>query len=253
MEAGDSFSGSTMKNINMSIDWKGDWLSFKRRMTSVGYFSDVQQATDEGEKAALISKTDSTQSGEPEENKMTNKLKNQSERLAHMLLLTLESTRGTQPSIVVNQTRENRSNGIDMWVDLIRHSEKGSSEVRMSVLHKDWESSKFMDNEHPNDLYGRLIHINGQLDGLGAGYNEQQLKMRFVAAVEKEVNQMYEAVILQYRGTQFGGAGWSLEALIELLSHVYETKSNKIKSCMPEMKGLVVDRSACSHCGGGQT
>ncbi len=106
MEAGDSFSGSTMKNINMSIDWKGDWLSFKRRMTSVGYFSDVQQATDEGEKAALISKTDSTQSGEPEENKMTNKLKNQSERLAHMLLLTLESTRGTQPSIVVNQTRE---------------------------------------------------------------------------------------------------------------------------------------------------
>ncbi len=49
MEAGDSFSGSTMKSVNMSIEWKGDWLSFKNRMTSVavGYFSDIQQAMDE--------------------------------------------------------------------------------------------------------------------------------------------------------------------------------------------------------------
>ncbi len=99
----------------MCIEWKGDWLSFKRRMISVGYFSDVQLAMDEDEKAALKNKTNSTQSGELKASKMTNKTKNRSERLAHMLLLTLESTRGTQQSIVVNRIKETRTNGIEMW------------------------------------------------------------------------------------------------------------------------------------------
>ncbi len=181
---------------------------------------------------------------------MTNELKIKSEKLAHILLLMLESTRGTQQSIVVNRTRGKRTNGVEMWADLIRHFEKGSKEVRMSVLHGDWESRRLMDDEHPNDLYGRLININAQLEGLDTEYIDQQLKMRFIAAIEKSGNNMYKAAILQYRGTQFGGAGWSLETLIELLSHVCETKSNKIKSCVPEMKGLVMERNTCTHCGG---
>ncbi len=59
------------------------------------------------------------------------KLKQQSRKLAAMLLLSLEETTGPQRSLIINRDVETEENGILMWADLIKHFEKGSKEIRV--------------------------------------------------------------------------------------------------------------------------
>ncbi len=57
-----------------------------------------------------------------------------------------------------------------MWAELIKHFEKGSKEMRVSALRRDFETDMLKTGEHPNELYGRLVAVNSKLKSLGSGY-----------------------------------------------------------------------------------
>ncbi len=229
------------------ITWNGDWDSYKRRMRAAGILNGLQKALKRGE--ALASKGIVTEKETKEQvTEWPEDMKESSEKLAAVLLLSLESTRGPQQSIVVNRSSTEEENGILMWADLVRHFEKGSVELKMSDLQKEWEENEVKRGEHPNELYGRLIAINSKLKNLGAGYTEDQLQMRFVAAVEKDVSRLYTSAMQQYRGAQICGNGWDMAILLEFLTHVHDTnkRDNPVK---PEMKGLAMPNVVkCAHC-----
>ncbi len=175
-------------------------------------------------------------------------LEESSERLAAVLLLSLESTKGPQQSIVINRSSNEEENGILMWAELIRHFERGSKEIQMTELQRNWETNEVRSEEHPSKLYGRLIAINSKLKGLGAGYSEDQLKMRFVAAIEQDASGLYTNAMQQYRGTQIGGKGWDVGTLLEFLTHIYDMHKQQNPSKF-EMKGLAVpDAVKCAYC-----
>ncbi len=232
---------------NTSIMWNGDWDSYKRRIRAAGILNRFQKALRKGE--TLASKGTLTEKETKlETTKWSEDLEESFERLAAVLLLSLESTRGPQQSIVINRSSGEEENGILIWADLIRHFEKGSREIKMSELQRNWETNEAKPDEHPNELYGRLIAINSKLKSLGAGYSDEQLQMRYVAAVEKDASGLYTNAMQQYRGTQIDGEGWDMGTLLEFLTHVHDT----LKPQNPgkfEMKGLVTTTiEKCVHC-----
>ncbi len=244
MEAEDGLNGLGMKSSTTTV-WKGDWESFKRRMKAAGILHGFQKALKEGETLAAA-ETLTTKEMKKETAKWSEDLEDRSEKLAAILLLSLESTRGPQQSVVVNRSVDEEDNGILMWADLIRHFERGSREIRMATLQREWETSELNVNEHPNELYGRLVAINSKLKSLGAGYNEEQLQMRFVTAVETH-GETYTNAIQQYRGTQISGNGWKMGTLLEFLTHVHDTRKPKTLE-RPEMRGLAVSSANCDFC-----
>ncbi len=245
MEAEDGYEKSGMKTSTMTA-WQGDWASFKRRLKAAGILNGIQEAMQMGD--TLASKGAIPMKNQEEEvEKWNKKLVQQSERLAALLLLSLESTKGPQQSLVINRSMGTEENGVLMWADLVRHFEKSSKELRMSALQKEWERNTLKAGEHPNELYGRLVTINSKMEGLGGGYTAEQLKMRFVAAIEEREDGMYTNAIQQYRGTQIEGSGWSLDTLLEFLTHIYDIQKQKPPE-KPEMKGLIIKEIICDHC-----
>ncbi len=104
-------------------------------------------------------------------------------------------------------------------------------------------------DEHPNELYRRLITTNSKLKGLHAGYTDEQLKMKFVSAIEEQgPNGIYAYAIQQYRGKQFEGNSWSLETLSEFLTHIFDTQRS-VKQEEPEMRGMLTATVNCNNCG----
>ncbi len=166
-----------------------------------------------------------------------------------MLLLSLEETTGPQRSLIINRDVETEENGILMWADLIKHFEKGSKEIRVSALRRDFEVDALKTDEHPNELYGRLVAVNSKLKGLGSGYNEDEIRTRFVTAIETQ-GELYANAIQQYRGTHLDGPGWSLETLLGFLNHIYATRNNTLKHEMREDEGMkgFLTISKCDHC-----
>ncbi len=180
MEAAYGYEKSNMKTSTVTA-WQGDWASFKRRFKAVSILNGTQEAMRVGE--ALASKgAVPIETTKVEMDERNEKLEQQSERLAAMLLLSLEGTKGPQQSLVINRYVGMEENDILMWADLIRHFEMSSREVRMSALQKEWEKSTLEAGEHPNELYGRLIATSSKLKGLNAGYTREQLMIRFVTA-----------------------------------------------------------------------
>ncbi len=149
--------------------WKGDWDSFKRRIKAAGILRGFQEALRKGEKLAdagiMTAKEIKTES-----TKWSEELVQTSETLAAILLLSLESTKRPQQSIVINRDVNQQENGVLMWAELIRHFEKGSKEMRVSALRRDFETDMLKTGEHPNELYGRLVAVNSKLKSLGSGY-----------------------------------------------------------------------------------
>ncbi len=70
------------------------------------------------------------------EGQQTIEMEELSERLATVLVWSLESTVGPQQSIVVNRKLGAEDGGISMWADLIRHFEKGSTDLRKVATKK---------------------------------------------------------------------------------------------------------------------
>ncbi len=223
------------------IQWRGDWESYKRRMKAAGILNGLQMALKKGE--ILASVREATE----EKDKWSVDLIESSERLAAVLLLSLESTKGPQQSIIINRCSSEEENGVRMWADLIKHFEKGSVDIRKSDLQRDWETNVARLGEHPNELFGRLITINSKLKNLGAGYSEEQLQIRLVAAIEQESSGLYTSAIQQYRGALISGAGWDMAALLEFLTHIYDTSKRQVKR-EPELKGFIAREAYCDHC-----
>ncbi len=217
-------SGNPKMSAKPTIARQVDWASFKRRIKAAGIFSGIKETLKMGEEIAANGITPRQDPKIEAEKWEEHELQNQSEKLAALLLLSLDMTNGPQQSLVINRSEETENNGILMWSDLIKHFEKASKEVRMSTWQKDWEHEILKTGEHPNELYGRLIMINSKLKGLDAGYTADQLKMRFASAMEQNEDGTYANAIQQYRSTQIGGSGWDLEILLEFLTHVYETR-----------------------------
>ncbi len=151
--------------------------------------------------------------------------------------MSLESSKGPQQSIIINRHSNEQINGIKMWAGLVRHFERGSVDMKKSNLQRDWETNVANLGEHSNELYGRLIAINGKLMSLSAGYTEEQVQIRFVAAIEQESSGMYVNAIQQYRGALISGMGWDMATLLEFLTHVYDVHNREIIS-KPVFKGL---------------
>ncbi len=229
------------------ITWNDDWDSYKRRMRAAGILNGFRVALRKGETLASEG-TLTVKETKLETTKWSEGLEESSEKLAAVLLLSLESTRGPQQSIVINRSSSEEENGILMWADLIRHFEKGSKEIRMSELQRNWEMNEAKPDEHPNELYGRLIAINSKLKSLRAGYSEEQLQMRFVAAIEQDASGFYTNAMQQYRGTQIGGEGWDMGTLLEFLTHIHDMRKRQNPGKF-EMKGLVITTiEKCVHC-----
>ncbi len=119
----------------------------------------------------------------------------------------------------------------------------------MSALRRDFEVDALKTDEHPNELYGRLVAVNSKLKGLGSGYNEDEIRMRFVMAIETQ-GELCANAIQQYRGTHLDGPGWSLETLLGFLNHIYATRNNTLKHEMREDEGMkgFLTISKCDHC-----
>ncbi len=124
--------------------------------------------------------------------------------------MSLEQSTRPQQSIIINRHSNELVNGIKMWVDLVRHFEKGFIDIRKSNLQREWETNVASMGEHPSQLYGRLIAINSKLINLGAGYSDEQVQIRFVAAIEQESSRIYINAIQQYRGALISGMGWNM-------------------------------------------
>ncbi len=227
---------------NASITWNRDWDSYKRRMKAAGILNGFQKALKKGEALASKSKK------EEEVEKWPEDIVESSERLAAVLVLSLESTRGPQQSIVVNRSSAEEEDGISMWADLVRHFEKGLVDLKIADLQKEWEMEAMRQNEHPSELCGRLVAINSKLKNLRVGFNDGQLQSRFVAALERDTSGTYKLALQQYRGAQITGNGWDMATLLEFLTHVCESEKRENKS-NPVMKGLATPRvSKCVHC-----
>ncbi len=245
MEAEDGFDLSAKKTAMTA--WRGDWASYKRQLKAIGILNDVRDALKLGETTASKERVP-MEDLKDELGKWDEKMVQQSERLGALLLLSLDSTKGPQQSLVVNRSAGMEDNGVLMWADLVRHFERSSKEVRVSVLQKDWEQNTLAAGEHQNELYGRLVATNSKLKGLGVGYTDEQLKMRFVAAIEgQDSDDTYINAIQQYRGTQIEGKGWSLKKLLEYLNHIYDTRRTTTAE-KPEIKGLIANTVTCDHC-----
>ncbi len=149
------------------IQWRGDWDSYKTRMEAAGILNGLQNALKKGEQLAT------KDPNKEEEKELYDDPVESSERLAAVLLLSLEPTKGPQQSIVMNRCSEEKHDGVRMWADLIRHFEMGSVDLRKSDLQRDWETNVIKPGEHPNELYSRLIAINSKLRALGSGYSEE--------------------------------------------------------------------------------
>ncbi len=257
MEAGDGSAEQDLTEMDPSKEtptrratitaWRNDWASFKRRFRAAGTLNGVKQAMKLGE--ALAAKgVIPIEDLKEEQREWSEGTLAQSERLAALLLLALDSTTGPQQSLVINRNTGMEDNGIAMWADLIRHFERGSKEIRMSTLQKEWEQSVLKVGEHPHELYGRLLATNSKLTELGVGHTREQLQMKFVAAIEgQDGDETYVNAIQQYRGTQLEGKGWSLESLLEFLTHIHETRKPATAITM-EMRGLATRNVTCSYC-----
>ncbi len=125
---------------NVSITWNGDWESYKRGMEATGILNGLEEALVRGEELARgEAKTEPTAEADGEAKPV--ELTITSKKLAAILLLSLESTKGPQQSIAVNRRWGEEYDGIRMWADLIRHFERGSTELRKLDLRREWENS----------------------------------------------------------------------------------------------------------------
>ncbi len=221
--------------------WQGDWSSFKKRFRAAGNLNGVRDALRAGELLA------SRDTGHIEESKMAGKVAHQSERLAALLVLALEPTKGAQRSLVVNTSTSDEDNGVLIWANLIKYFETSTRETRIASLLQLWERETLKQSEHPDELYGCLTAINSRLAGLGEEYTDTKLLMRFISAVERSGDERYSPAIQQYYGAQIQGSGYTLDQLRELLARVNAT-SEAVKMAGPTLKGLATTPK-CAHCG----
>ncbi len=220
------------------IGWGGEWTSFRKRFKAAANLNGVRDALKAGELSASDEET-KIDAG------LQKKATLQSERLAALLILSLEPTKGPQRSIVVNTSVEEEEDGVLMWARLVRHFEKSTREIRLAALLQEWEGETLGVEEHPDELHGRLVAMNSKLASLGEGYSEAKLLTRFVSAIERSGDARYASAIQQYRGAVIQGNPYSLEKLREFLSYVYATPSTRAE---PTLKGLVTTPQ-CTHCG----
>ncbi len=89
MEAGDGLN--TLGKATVT-SWQGDWTSFKKRFRATGNLNGVRDPLRAGEHLAS---GDTAQTGD---SKVAGRIAHQSERLAALLVLALEPTKGPQRS-----------------------------------------------------------------------------------------------------------------------------------------------------------
>ncbi len=178
---------------------------------------------------------------------MAGRVAHQSERLAALLVLALEPTKGPQRSLVVNTSTGDEDDGVLMWANLIKHFETSTRETRIASLLQLWEREALRQGEYPDELYGRLTAINSRLAGLGEEYTDTKLLMRFVSAVERSEDERYSPATQQYYGAQILGSGYTLDQLREFLARVNAT-SKAVKMAGPTLKRLATTPK-CAHCG----
>ncbi len=130
---------------------------------------------------------------------------------------------------------------------LIRHFEKGSTELRKLDLRRDWENCTIKLGEHPSEFYGRLIALNSKMESMSAGCSNEDTQMRFVTSLEREESGIYKNAIQQYRGTIISGTTWSMSSLLEFVTHVYETSQATMRPPQ-QMNGLLTKEIKCDHC-----
>ncbi len=220
------------------VGWRGEWTSSRKRFKAAANLNGVGDALRAGELKA-----------NDEEKHMDEGLRKkatlQSERLAALFILSLESTKGPQRSIIVNTSAKEEEDGVLLWARLIKHFEKSTREIRLATLLQEWESETLGVEEHPDEFHGCLIAMNSKLTSLGEGYSEAKLLTRFVSGVERSGDTRYASAIQQYRGAVIQGNPYSLEKLREFLSYVYATPS--IHTVKPTSRGLATT-SRCDHC-----
>ncbi len=209
-------------------------------MKAAGTMNGLRPAMDIGEKLAV-------NGHEKEEPYQFQDQDEPSRKLAAILVWSLESTVGPQQSIVVNRRIGTEDDGIRMWVELIRHFEKGSADLRKIDLHQNWENCVMKLGEHPNVFYGRLEAINSKLANLGVEKSEEDLMIRLIAAIEREDSGIYKNAIQQYRGALVSGIKWTTTALLEFLTQIYDAEHREDNS-KPVLKGFVAKETRCEHC-----
>ncbi len=215
-------------------------------MEANGILNGLEQALVKGEELAR-DKTKSEPPTETDGEARSEKLRETSKRLACILLLSLESTEGPQYSIAVNRRWGEECDGIKMWADLIRHFERGSTELRKLDLRRDWENCTIKLREHPSEFYGRLIALNSKMESMSTGCSNEDTQMRFVTSLEGEESGIYKNTILQYRGTIISMTTWSMSSLLEFVTHVYETSQVTMRP-QQQMNGLFTNEIKCDHC-----
>ncbi len=162
MEAEDGSAYLTKATVT---SWKGDWSSFKQRFRAAGNLNGIREALRAGE---LLASGDAAQKEEDIKTGVE-KLAHQSEKLAALLVLALEPTKGPQRSLVINVKAGEEDNGVQMWANLIKHFETSTREVRIASLLQQWEKEELRPSEHPDELHGRLTATNSKLVKPGRG------------------------------------------------------------------------------------
>ncbi len=98
---------------------------------------------------------------------------------------------------------------------------------------------------YPDELYTRLSGTNTKLQVLKAGFQESALMRRFVAAIEKKKNYVFDGVLQEHRGMMISGRPYTIDELREFLAYVHATQA--IKEEEPVIRGLATIEM-CQYC-----
>ncbi len=110
-----------------------------------------------------------------------------------------------------------------------------------------WESERLGENEHPDELYARLVDIKRKLSKIGQKIDDKNLTRRFISAIETNGSKAYKDAIAYYRGKTIEKKPCPDRDLREYLDILYQSRKEHGKEQNTGMKGFLTI-SKCDYC-----
>ncbi len=218
-----------------TVTWRGDWDLFKEEVYAAAEISGTTNAIDLAERLA---RGEEMKNIETTDWNLVKTGKNESRRFKTQLTLSLIITQGAQQALLRSGI-QNDKDGIGAWTCLVKHFEYTATGLRIQELHAKWEGESLKAGEHPELLYVRLIALKRQLAALGDALSEDNLTMKFLAAVRKGDEQLYGPFIREYNKDVVRGRPLDLSQLLELLALEYR-QAQRTSTAPEVMTGLAI-------------